>query len=131
MSLGQPINPVIKQDEVKVHVAPDDVHEVVPANTQRVSVAADHPYRKLGSRSLDACGNGWRPAVNPMKAISIDIIGESTGTTNAGHKHKFLARDAQVWQSFLGLGQNRVITTSGAPAYFLVRNEILAFKLQA
>jgi hypothetical protein len=54
LALGEPVDPVVEQDHLEVHVAAEQVHQVVAADAEAVAVAGDHPDVELGVGQLHA-----------------------------------------------------------------------------
>ncbi len=65
LPLGQPVDPVVEQQDRDVDVAAQRVDQVVPTDRQRVTVAGDDPHRQVlaGQRQTRsrsrARGRGW------------------------------------------------------------------------
>ena len=128
MPLGQPVNPVVDQQNIYIKITSQEVDQVVSADTEAVAVAGDHPDAQVGIGQLDAGGHGGSPAVDGMKAVGIHIVGEPAGTTDTGDEYYLLLGMPQLREGFLHLCQDGIIAAARAPAYDLVRDEILAFK---
>ncbi len=126
LALGQTVDLVVVQDDLQVHVAAQDVQDVVAADAQGVAVTGDHPDAELGPGGLEAGGDGRRAAVDAVEAVGVHVVGQAAGAADAGDEDDVLARDAEVGHDALGLGEDRVVAAAGAPAHFLVGDEVLA-----
>ena len=97
---------------------------MVSTNTQRVAVAGYDPYAEFGSGGFQARRNSSCPSMNGMHTIGIHIIRKPAAATNAGNNNNIFARNTDLRHYFLNLRKNGIISTSGAPAHFLVSSKI-------
>jgi len=124
LTFGQTVNLVVEHDHFQIHVATQHVHEVIPADRQGITVTGDHPDLQIRVSQLDARGNRRSPAVNTVHAVGVHVIRETAGAANSGNEHKLLFGNPQSRQDFFHLGENGIIATAGAPAYFLIAGKI-------
>ena len=124
LSLGQPVDPVVEQDDVHVDIAADAVHEMVAADAQTVAVARDDPHLQVGTRHLQARRDGRGPTVDPVDAVGLHVVRETAGTADPRDEDELLARHLQRGQHLLHLCQNGVVSATGTPAYVLVAGVI-------
>ena len=60
-----------------------------------------------------------------MHSISVHIIWKTATAPNTGNDDNILTGYTECWHYFLHLCKNGIITTAGAPAYFLVARPVL------
>ena len=125
LPLGQPINPVVEQQDVDVEIAPDGVHQVVAADRQRVAVARDHPHRQVGPAGFESGGHRRRPTMNRVDAVGVHVVRKPAGATDAGDEDDLFGRDAERRQDLLHLGQDRIVPAARAPTNFLIAGKVL------
>src|SRR5713226_5715887 len=104
------------------------MNQMVAANRKAVAIARNNPYIQLWSGHLQPSCNRRCAAMDRMEAVSVHVVGEAARTSDAGNEHGVVARHTQLRHYFLHRSQDRVVTASGTPAYFLVGDEILAGK---
>ena len=102
------------------------MNEVIAADTQGIPVARDDPDREIGIGDLDARGNGRGPPMDTVKSVGVHVIGETAGTADPGDKDEFFARNVELWQDLLDLGQDGIIPTTGTPTNLLIGDKVLA-----
>ncbi len=129
LPLGKPVNAVVKQQNVYVNVASDGMEQVVSTDTEAISISGDDPDGEVRSSEFDAGGNGQSSAMDAMKAVGVEIVGEAAGTPDAGDKDDVSSGNVEIGKDFFDLGEYSVIPTSGAPAYLLVGSERAGFKV--
>ena len=83
LALGEPVDPVVEQQDVEVHVAAQRVDQVVAADRQAVAVAGDHPHVEIGSRDRDAGGDRRRPPVDRVHPVGVHVVREAARTADA------------------------------------------------
>src|SRR5580658_6170161 len=126
LPFGQAVDTVVEEQEFEIDVAAEHMHQMVAADGEAIAVTGNDPYVEVGARDLQPGGEGRCAAVNRMEAVGVHVIGEAAGAADTRDKDNIFARHAEFRHHALDLGQNRVITASGAPAYFLVGDEIFA-----
>ena len=129
MTLRQTVDPVVEENNLHVHVAPQAVHQVIPPNGKTVTIAGDHPDTELRPGQLEACGDSRCPAVDAVYAVGVHVIGEAAGAADAGDENQVLTRNPDLRQHLLHLRQNGVVATTWTPAHILVGDEILSGQL--
>src|SRR5262245_14540556 len=90
LSFGKPVDTVVKEHDLHIHIAPQDMQQVITPNTESITITRDYPYHEIGPARLEPCGNGGRTAMNGVEAIRMHIVGEAAGTPNARNKDYFL-----------------------------------------
>ena len=129
LTLGQPVDLVVEQQDLQVHVAPEHVQKVVAADRQSVTVAGDHPDIEVGPGQLDPGGDGRRPAVDGVEAIGGHVIGKAGRAADAGDENGVLRHRPDLGQGALHDLEDGVIAAAGTPAHLLVGGEVLRRRL--
>ncbi len=124
LPLGQPIDGVIRHDQVEVHIPAQRMHQVVAADRQEIPVAADDPDVQARIGHLHARRHGGRAAMDRVEAIGRQVIGKAGGATDAGDEDDVLGPTADIGQHAAHGFQDGVVAAAGAPANFLVRGKI-------
>src|SRR5207253_668245 len=65
------------------------------------------------------------PAVDPVNAIRVHVVGEPAGAADAADEHDVLARHLQLRHHLLHGGQDGEVRAPGTPAHFLIADEVL------
>lgn len=125
LALGQPVDPVVEEQDLEVDVAPEGVDQVVAADGQRVAVARDDPDGQVAAGGGEAGGDGRGAAVDRVHPVGVHVVREAGGAADAGDEDDVLLRQAQFGHEALDGGEHRVVTAAGAPADLLVRLEVL------
>ena len=60
--------------------------QVTPADGQAISVASDGDDGELRIGGFDSLGNGEPAAMNAVKTIGLDKIGQPAGAADSGNK---------------------------------------------
>ncbi|MPM27536.1 hypothetical protein SDC9_74048 [bioreactor metagenome] len=126
LALGQPVDPVVEQQDGDVDVAAQRMQQVVAADRQRVPVAGDHEHRQVLPGRRDAGGDRRGAAMDRVHAVRVDVVGEPRRAADAGDDHGVLALDAELGHEALEGGEHGVVTAAGTPADLLVGDEVLA-----
>ena len=116
---------VVEKQHVDVQVAPQQVQEVIPPDGQTVSISSNHPDGEIGIGYLDACRHGGSTPMNGVKPIGVDVIRETTRTTNSTHHDEILPRNTQFREKLLDRAQYGVVSTPRAPTHVIGRSIIL------
>lgn len=95
LPLGQPINLVVKAQDLEAHVAAYRVHQVVASDGHGVAVAGDHPCGQIGIRCANPGGYGRCTSVDRVKAVGVHVIRKATRTDDTGNDRKVFARNAE------------------------------------
>jgi hypothetical protein len=90
LSFGEPVDAVVKEHDLHIHIASQDMQQVITTNTESIAIPRDHPYHEIGPAGLEPCGNGGRTSVNGMEAICMHIVWEAARTPDARDKDNFL-----------------------------------------
>lgn len=125
LSLGEPVNLVVKQDNVEVNVTADGMHEVVAADGERVSVSGDHPDLHIGACDFDAGCNRGRTTMDTVEPVGVHVVREPAGAADARDEHELFLGEPKRGKNFFHLGENGIVAAARAPADFLVTGEIL------
>ena len=126
LALGEPVDLVVEQQDLQVHVAAQHVQHVVAADRQAVAVAGDHPDVELGVGELDAGGDRRRAAVDRVEAVGRHVVREARRAADARRRTRSSRASAcDVGQHLLHRLQDRVVAATGAPADFLVGGVVL------
>ena len=126
LALREPVDAVIEENDVQVHVAAHGVQQMVAADAQPVAVACNDKDRQFWARSLEASREGEGAAVDAVEAVSLHVVRKTAGAANAADEDNVFARDLELRQHLLHLGEDGVVPATGAPAHFLVRCEVFA-----
>ena len=129
LALGQPVDPVVEQQDRQVHVAAQRVDQVVAADRQRVAVAGDHPHRQVRPGGGQAGRDRRRAAVDRVHPVGVHVVREARGAADPGDDDHVLAGDAEAGQEALDGVEDDVVTAAGAPAHLLVGLEVLRLQL--
>ena len=84
LTLGQPVDLVVEQDDLHAHVAAQRVDHVVAADRQAVAVAGDEPDVEFRIGQFHPRRNRRRPAMDGVKAVGRHVIGKARGAADAG-----------------------------------------------
>jgi hypothetical protein len=71
LALGQPVDPVVEQQDLQVDVAAQRVDQVVAADRQRVAVTGDHPDGQVGPGGGEAGGDRRGAAVDRVHPVGV------------------------------------------------------------
>ena len=129
LALGQPVDLVVEQQDLHVHVAPQRMDEVIAPDGERIAVTRHDPNVQVGPRRRDAGGDGRRASMNGMNAIGVHVVHEPSRAPDAGNEHDALGRNPQLGQEPLHRGQDGVVATAGTPPNLLVGGEVLLGQL--
>jgi hypothetical protein len=125
LPLGQAVDLVVEQQHLAVEVAAQQVHGVIAADAECITVAGDDPYVEIGIGELDPCRHRRRATVDGVEAVGLHVIGEAAGAADTRDEHCLFARDAEVGHGPLHGLQHGIIAAAGAPAHFLVARPVL------
>src|SRR5215831_14147170 len=90
LPFGEPVDTVVEEHDLHIHIAPEDMQQVIATNTESIAITRDHPDHEVGPAGLESRGNGGRTAMNSVEAIRMHIVWEAAGTPNARDKDNFL-----------------------------------------
>ena len=62
--------------------------------------------------------------MNAVKAVGVNVVRKTARAADSRDHDELLLGDAQRGQDLLELGQDRIVTTAGTPAKFLVAGEV-------
>src|SRR4051812_26206480 len=93
---------------------------VITANAEAISVACNDPHTQLRTGCFKSTRNRGGTPMDGMHAISIHIIREPAAAADSGYNDNVFFRNANTGHDLLDLRKNGVVTTTRAPAHFLV-----------
>ena len=125
LTFRQSVYPVVEENDVQIHIAPDRMKQMVAADRKAVPVPGDHPDTQLRVGNRQTRRQRRRPPVNAVDPIRVHVVGEAARAADARNKDRFLLRHPRLRQDALHLRQDRVVAAAGAPAHRLIRYEIL------
>src|SRR6266480_2739503 len=129
LTLGQPVNLVVEQDDVQVHVAAQHVQHVIAADGQPIPIARHHPDVELRIRELDPRRDRGRASMHGVEAVRRHVIRKARGAADAADEHRLLALQLQLGARLLYRLEDRVVAAARTPADFLVRGVVLGREL--
>ena len=124
LSLGQPVDPVVEEDDIQVHVAADAVHQVIAPDAQAVPVPGDHPDLQIGPHRFQPGGDRRGAAVNPVDPIGVHVVRESGWNSRSPRRTPSSRAGCPGWVASCHLGQDRVIAAARAPTHVLVTGKV-------
>ena len=125
LPLGEPVDLVVEEQDLDVHVAAEHMDHVVAADAQAVAVAGGDPDVKLRVGEFDAGGDGRCAAVNAVEAVDVHVVREAAGTADTRNGDVVLFRMRELREHALDLGEDGIVAASRAPADVLVGLKIL------
>src|SRR5207247_3745886 len=126
LALRQPIDAVVEEHDHDVHVAAQNMQEMIAADAQAVTVAGDDPDLEVWPRGLEPGGDRGGTPVDAMETVGVHVIRQPAAAADAGDEDDLLARDAEIRHQLLRLREDRVVAAARAPADLLVRDKIFA-----
>ncbi len=125
LTLGQPVDLIVEQDDREIDVPAEGVEEVVASNREGVAVAGDHPYVQVRSAHRDSSRQRRRPPVYGMDPVSVHVVREAGTASDPRDEDRVLAPRREVGHEHLHRHQDRVVTTTGAPPDLLIAGPVL------
>jgi len=92
LPLGHSVNGIVEQQIGDVHVVARNVRQMAPSDSQAVSVAPDRDYGQIRIGCFDPLGDGQTAAVNAVKAVGLDEIGQPAGAADPGDERQLFGR---------------------------------------
>jgi hypothetical protein len=89
--------------------------EVVAADSQSVTVAADLPNGEVGVDDLGSCGDSGSTAVDSLHGIGVDIIRQTAGAADTTDDGGLIRRDTNLGHGFLKAGKEAVVAAARTP----------------
>lgn len=126
MTFGETVNPIVKQQDGHVQIAPQQVKQVVSADAEAITIAGDDPDREVGIGDFHAGGDSGGAAVDGVKPVGVHVIGESARAADARNDHEVFTRNAEFRQRALERVEDGVIAATGAPADIVRSDKVLA-----
>src|SRR5207247_9116427 len=111
----EPVDLVVEEEDLAIHVAAQHVQHVVPADREAVAVPGDDPYVELGIGELDSGGDRRGPAVDGVEPVRRQVIREPGRTADSRNEHGALAPGAKLRQCLLARLEDRVVPTARTP----------------
>lgn len=93
-----------------------------------IAISGDDPDAEFRSGGFEAAGDGSCSSVDGVHAIGIHIIGKAAAAADTGYDHYIFTGDAKGRHHLLHLRQDGVVSTTRAPAYFLIGGEVFGGK---
>ena len=126
LALGEPVDLVIEHHYVEANVPTQSMDEVVASDTQRITIAADHPDVEIRPCHGEACGNRRRTPMDRVHSVGVHVVRESRRTADARDEHGLFSAHPKVGHHHLDRRQDVVVPAPRTPADFLVRAPVLA-----
>ena len=83
LALGEPVDLVVEEQDLQIHVAAQHVDEVIAADRQRVAVAGDDPDRELRARELEPGRDRGRAPVDRVEPVRVHVVREARAAADA------------------------------------------------
>ena len=99
---------------------------MVASNRQTIAIAGDYPDIEFRVGELETGRDCRGAAMDRVKAIGLDVIGQARGTTDPGYEYSCLRASASVSQRAGDRFQYGVITTTRAPANFFRTRKVFS-----
>src|SRR3990170_1049143 len=125
LALGQAVDLVVEEQDRQVHVAPEDVQQVVAADREPVAVAGHDENLELGPRQLEPGGDSRRPPVDRVEAVRVHVVREAARAADPRDEHDVLFLKTEGRHRLLHRAQDGVVPTAPAPPHVLVGLEVL------
>ncbi len=125
LALGQPVDPVVEQQDLDVDVAAQGVDQVVAADGERVAVAGHDPDAEVLAAGRETGRDGRGAAVDGVHPVGVEVVREPRAAADAGDEDGVLALDAQGGEELADGGEDGVVAAAGAPADLLVGGVVL------
>ena len=97
LALGQPVDPVVEQQDLEVDVAAQRVDQVVAADRQRVAVAGDDPHRQVGPGDREPGGDRRGPAVDGVHAVGVEVVREPRASSRCRRRTRCSRGGCPAW----------------------------------
>ena len=128
LTLGQTVDLVVEEYDVKVDIAAYGVNEVVAADGQRVAVTGAYPDAETRVGNLDSRSYGAGAAVDRMETEGLHVVYETRRAADARYECEAVVRYVQSVRH-LGHGalygvEDGVVTAARTPFYHLVALEV-------
>ena len=120
LPLGQAVDFVVEQHELAIKIAAQQMHRVIAADRQRISVTGDDPHVQLWIGQLDTGRHRWCTAMDGVETIGLHIIGKARGAANAADEDGIGRISTKVGHRALYGLENGVIAATRAPTHFLI-----------
>ena len=131
LALRQPVDLVVEEQDLEVHVPAQRVDQVVAADRQRVAVAGHDPDGQVRTGHGQTGRDRRRAAVDRVHPVGLHVVREARGAADPGHEDDPLALQPELGHEALHGVQDRVVAAARAPAHLLVGLEVLRRQLQS
>src|SRR5579863_3340150 len=125
LPLCETVNLIVEQDDREIDVPAEGVQQMVAPYRKSIPVTGYNPDVEIRTRNCQPGGERRGAPVDRMNAICVHVVGEAARAADPRHKHGVLTFGTQIGHHQLHSGQDRVVTTTGAPTYFLVARPVL------
>jgi hypothetical protein len=88
----EPVDLVVEEQDLDVHVPAQRMDQVVAADRQRVTVAGHDPDGQVRSGRGEARRDRRRASVDRVHPVGLHVVGEARGAADPGDEHDLLAR---------------------------------------
>ena len=129
LPLREPVDAVVEEEDLEIHVATQRVDEMVAADRQGVAVTRDDPDREIRSRHGEAGRDRRRAPVDRVHPVGLHVVREARRAADPGDEDDPLALEAELGHEALDDVEDRVVAAARAPANLLVRLEVLGGQL--
>ena len=130
LPLRQSVDAIVEEQDLQIDIAAQGVDEVVAADGKPVAVAGHHEDRQLGPRHLEARRDGRSAAVDAVYPVSVHVVGKAARAADAADEHDVLLGHVQLGHHLLHGGEDGEVGAAGAPAHFLIADEIFLGQVQ-
>ncbi len=118
LPLGQTVNLVIHHNVRDVHVAPNRMDGMPHSDGKAVSVTPRSHHRQVPVGQFQPLGDGKGTAVDPVKAVSIQIPGDTAGATDPRNERHIFRFQTEIGKGALHGGQYGKVSAPRAPVGF-------------
>lgn len=125
MPLGETVDAVVEEDHIHVYVSSHEVDEVVPANSQGITISTHEPYAEVGVGCLYSGGNRSAATMYGVHPVGAHVVGQSRRAADAGYYDHVLRSDPYVAHGTLEGIEHGMVPTSGTPLYRRAVGEVL------
>src|SRR5262249_49582220 len=129
LTLREPVDAVVEDEDLQVHVPAEGMDEVVAADGQRVSVPGDDPDREVGPRDGETRRDRGSAPVDRVHPVGLQVVREPRGAADPRDEDDPFTLESELRHEPLDDVQDRVVAAAGAPADLLVGLEVLGRQL--
>src|SRR5262245_32525370 len=125
LPLREAVDPVVEEQDGQVHVAAQDVQQMIAADREPVAVTRDHEDLQLRPRHPEPGRDRRSPAVDRVEAVGVHVVREAARAADPGDEDDVLLGNTEIRHRLLDRGQDRVVAAARTPPHVLVRLEVL------